>query len=404
MLDRFVERLKAYDRQFLLFLLVSVFLGLGQSVDGSTMNNFLKDEFNMMILQRSALELPRELPGFLVFIIVGSLYSLGDVRIAAIANMLAAIGMLLLGFIPPVYSFVVICIFIYSSGQHIYMPLYNSIAMNFANDGRLGRKLGQVSAANTAALVFGSAVLFVIFRFIKVSYTVTFTCGAIAFFTASVLLLFMKSHKRERTRKRFVFKKEYKVFYLLSVLYGARKQIFVTFGPWVLIDIYGQKVATMTLLFFIISVASIAFKPFLGHMIDKIGEKKVLGMEAIALFFVCLGYSTADLLLPFQGAVILICACYVLDQLSSAVSMARATYLRKIAINEDEVSSTLSLGISIDHIMSMTLPVIGGLVWYSSGSNGYKYVFLGGAFIAILNYIVTRYIRIENTVVDMQEA
>ena len=404
MLNRSRGRLKAYDKQFLLFLLVGVFLGLGQSVDGSTMNNFLKDRFDMMILQRSALELPRELPGFLVFIIVGSLYSLGDVRIAAIANMLAAAGMLLLGFIPPVYSFAVICIFIYSSGQHIYMPLSNSIAMNFANDGRLGRKLGQVSAANTAALVFGSAVLFLIFRYVKVSYTVTFTCGAIAFLLASVLLLFMKSHKRRQTKKRFVFKKEYRLFYILSVLYGARKQIFVTFGPWVLIDIYGQKVTTMTLLFFIISVVSIAFKPLLGYMIDRIGEKKVLGFEAFTLFFVCLGYSTADLLLPYQGAVILICICYVLDQLSSAVAMARATYLRKIAVNEDEVSSTLSLGISIDHIMSMSLPVIGGLVWYSSGSNGYKYVFLGGAVIAIANYIVTRYIKTEKTVTGIQEA
>jgi len=402
MLNRLRERLKDYDRQFLLFLLVGVFLGLGQSVDGSAINNFLKDRFDMMILQRSALEIPRELPGFLVFIIVGSLYSLGDVRIAAIANMLAAAGMLLLGFIPPVYTYAVICIFIYSSGQHIYMPLSNSIAMNFANDGRLGRKLGQVSAANTVALVFGSAVLFVIFRYVKVSYTVTFTCGAIAFFAASVLLLFMKSNKRVRSRKRFVFKKEYKLFYILSVLYGARKQIFVTFGPWVLVDVYGQKVATMTLLFFIISVVSIVLKPLLGYMIDKIGEKKVLGIEAFTLFFVCLGYSTADLLLPYRGAVILICTCYVLDQLSSAVAMARATYLRKIAVNEDEVSSTLSLGISIDHIMSMSMPVIGGLVWYGSGSGGYKYVFLGGAVIAVMNYIATRYIKTEKTAEDIQ--
>lgn len=398
------ERLKGHDREFLLFLLVGVFLGLGQSVDGSTLNNFLKDRFDMMILQRSALELPRELPGFLVFIIVGSLYSMGDVRIAAIANLLAASGMLMLGLIPPVYAYVVICIFIYSSGQHIYMPLSNSIAMNFANDGRLGRKLGQVSAANTAALVFGSAVLFVVFRVVKVSYTVTFICGAAAFFVAAILLLFMKSRKPVHIRKRFVFKKEYKLFYILSVLYGARKQIFVTFGPWVLIDIYGQKVTTMTLLFFIISIISIAFKPLIGYMIDRIGEKKVLGFEAFALFFVCLGYSIADLLLPTQGAVILICVCYVLDQLSSAVAMARATYLKKIALNEDEVSATLSLGISIDHIMSMSLPIIGGLVWYGTGSNGYKYVFLGGAVIAILNFIATRYIKTVRAESDAHEA
>lgn len=387
-------RIRAHDRDFILFLLVGVCLGLGQSVDGSTFNNFLKEKFDMLILQRSALELPRELPGFLVFIIIGFLYSLGDVRIAAVANVFAAIGMFLLGVIPPQYSIVVLCIFIYSSGQHVYMPLSSSIAMNFANDGRLGRKLGQVSAANTAALVFGSAVLFVLFKFIKVSYTATFMVGSAAFLAAAVLLMFMKPNKPVKTKKRFAFKKEYKVFYILSVLYGARKQIFITFGPWVLVDVFKQKVTTMTLLFFIIAVISIVFKPVIGHAIDKIGEKYVLCAEAAVLFFVCFGYSFADVILPLKGAVLLICACYVLDQLLNAASMARSTYLKKIAVCEEDVSPTLSLGISIDHIMSMSLPVIGGIVWYGGGSHGYRYVFLGGAVIAVLNFFTARHVNV----------
>lgn len=395
MIKTVVDKIRIQDRDFILFLLVGVFLGLGQSVDGSTFNNFLKEKFDMLILQRSALEMPRELPGFLVFIIIGFLYSLGDVRIAAVANILAAVGMFLLGVIPREYSIVLICIFIYSSGQHIYMPLSNSIAMNFANDGRLGRKLGQVSAANTAALVFGSAFLFIIFKFVKVSYTVTFTLGAVAFLGAAVLLLFMKPNKPDQTNKRFVFRKEYKVFYILSILYGARKQIFITFGPWVLVDVFKQKVTTMTMLFFIISVISIAFKPMIGHFIDKIGERFVLSAEAAILFFVCFGYSFADVILPVKGAVLLICACYVLDQLFSAASMARPTYLKKIAVREEDVSPTLSLGISIDHIMSMTLPVIGGLVWYGSGSHGYRYVFLGGAVIAVLNFLTARFVKVK---------
>lgn len=387
-------KIKEYDKNFILFLLVGVCLGLAQSVDGSTFNNFLKEKFHMLILQRSALELPRELPGFLVFIIIGFLYSLGDVRIAALANLLAAVGMFTLGIIPPEYSIALICIFIYSSGQHVYMPLSNTIAMNFASDGRLGRKLGQVSAANTAALVFGSAVLYIVFKYVKVSYTVTFTIGAIAFLAASILLMFMKPNRPSQSGKRFVFRKEYKVFYILSVLYGGRKQIFITFGPWVLVDVFKQKVTTMTLLFFIISVISIFFKPLVGHFIDKVGEKFIMGAEAVILFFVCFAYSFADAILPVKGAVIMICACYVLDQLLSAASMARSTYLKKIAVREEDVSPTLSLGISIDHIMSMSLPVVGGLVWYGAGSSGYRYVFLGGAVIAVLNFITTRFMKI----------
>lgn len=403
MVKSLLGRIRLQERDFVLFLLVGVFLGIGQSVDGATLNNFLKEKFQMLVLQRTALEIPRELPGLLVFLIIGFLYTLGDVRIAAIANVCAAAGMLLLGVIPPEYSIVVMCMFLYSIGQHVYLPLGNSIAMGFANDGRLGRKLGQVSAANTASLVIFSALLWALFRFLKVSFTTTFTIGAAAFLAAAVLLLFMKPQKPNITAKRFIFRKEYRLFYWLSVLYGARKQIFITFGPWVLVDVFKQQVTTMTILFFIISVLGIAFKPFIGHLIDRVGEKFILCAEAGILFVVCFGYSFADVILPLKGAILLICVCYVIDQLLSAVAMARATYLRKIAVKEDDVSPTLSLGISIDHIMSMFLPFIGGLVWYGSGSHGYRYVFLAGAAVAAVNFFSARRIRIKQTDTAIQE-
>ncbi|NJD03730.1 MAG: MFS transporter [Ruminiclostridium sp.] len=388
-----MNKLKLQERDFILLLLVGVFLGIAQSVDGSTLNNFLKEKFNMMIIQRSALEMPRELPGFLVFLIIGFLYTLGDIRIAVIANICAAFGMLLLGIIPPVFAIALICIFIYSAGQHIYMPLSNTIAMSFASDRMLGRKLGQVSAANTAALVVGSGLLWLLFKFFKVSFSVTFTIGAAAFITAAVLLAMMNPNRTTQLKTRFVFRKEYRLFYWLSILYGARKQIFITFGPWVLVDVFKQKVTTMTTLFFIISVFSIVFRPFTGYLIDRIGEKFVLGCEALVLFLVCLGYAFATDILPLSGAVVLISVCYIVDQLFNSASMARATYLRKIALRDEDVSPTLSLGISIDHVMSMFLPVIGGIVWYESGSNGYKYVFLGGAAVAVLNFISARFIN-----------
>ena len=394
MVKGLLNRLKLQEKDFLLFLLVGVFLGIAQSVDGSTLNNFLKEKFHMLILQRSALEMPRELPGFLVVVIIGFLYSLGDIRIAVVANICAAVGMFLLGIVPPEFSIALLCIFIYSSGQHIYMPISNTIAMSFADDSRLGRKLGQVSAANTAALVVCSAFLWFLFNFFKVSFTVTFTIGAIAFIIAAILLSMMNPHRTAVLKTRFVFRKEYRLFYWLSVLYGARKQIFITFGPWVLVDVFKQKVTTMTILFFIISVLSIAFRPLTGYLIDRVGEKFVLCGEAAVLFLVCLGYSFATDIMPLDSAIIVICACYVIDQLFSAASMARATYLRKIALKDEDVSPTLSLGTSIDHIMSMFLPVIGGIIWYDSGSSGYKYVFLGGAVVAVLNFFSARLIRV----------
>ena len=386
--------LKDTDRNYLIFLLASVFLGIGQSVDGATLTNYLKENFQMLILERSALEFPRELPGLLVAFVIASLYSLGDMRIAVIANLLAAVGMFSLGMIPADYSFVIVAIFVYSMGQHIYMPLANSIGMNFATSGELGRKLGQVSAANTAALVVSSAILWALFNYMHISYTTSFSIGAVAFLIAALLLSRIKPAKTVKKNIRYIFRKEYGLYYWLCILFGARKQIFITFGPWVLVDIFKEPVTTMALLFLIVSIIGIFTKPFIGYLIDKVGEKFVLTSEAIAFFFVCLGYAFAEDLFSNSLALILVNTCYIIDQTLSSVSMARATYLKKIALAEEDVSPTLSLGTSIDHIVTMFLPIIGGLVWYNNGAHGYKYVFLGGAIIAIINLISTRFINI----------
>lgn len=394
MARRILAAINRPERDFFLFLLVSVFLGIGQSVDGSTLSNFLKEKFNMTITQRSALEIPRELPGFLVFLVIGILYTLGDIRIAVLANLCAALGMFLLGVIPTEYIIIVITIFIYSMGQHIYLPLSNSIGMSFASDGRFGRMLGRVNAVNTVALVVSSALLWILFKFARISFTVSFSIGAAAFLAAAVTLGFINPKQTVRMANRFVFKKEYSLYYWLSALYGARKQIIITFGPWVLVDVFRQKVTTMTALFFIASVLSIFFKPLVGFLIDCIGEKYVLGGEAAALFFVCLGYTFAGDLLPQDVAVIVVSSCYILDRVMDAVTMARATYLKRIVVKEEDLSPTLSTGISIDHLIAMFLPSLGGYIWHVNGINGYKYVFLGGALIAIVNLISTSQIRL----------
>lgn len=387
--------LKDMDHNYLLFLLSTAFVGIGQSVDGAVLTNYLKEGLGMMILERSALEFPRELPGLLMVIIIGLLSFLGDVKTMVVGNILAAIGMLSLGLIPPEYRWLVVAIFIYNMGTHIYMPLSNSIAMSFATAGELGKKLGRMNAINTLTLVLSSATLWLLFKFLHISYTTAFTMGAVAFVLAAIPLLFMKAGPTATKPRQFVFRREYALYYWLSVLFGARKQIFITFGPWVLVDIFHQPVTTMVMLFFIVSVAGIFVKPWIGHLIDKLGEKFILSSEAVGCFMVCLGYAFADNLFGEQFALFIICTCYILDQAMNSVSMARATYMKKIALRPEDISPSLSLGTSIDHVVTMFLPILGGLVWYNGGPNGYKYVFLGGAVIALLNFVSARFIQID---------
>lgn len=383
---------KGRERDFMLFLISGVFLGVTISVDGSTLTNYLKEHIGMVILQRSALEFPRELPGLLVVVVIGLLSFLGDVRTGMVANIVAGVGMFFLGMIPPSYALVVFFIFIYSMGMHMFMPVGGSIAMSFARPEEVGKVLGRLAAVNNIAVVLSSAGLWALFRFFHMSFAASFTIGAIAYLMSAVLLAFIKPTQTVRATTRYVFRKEYRLYYWLCMLYGARKQIFITFGPWVLVDVFKRHVSTMAILFFIIAVAGIFLKPWIGHLIDKVGERFVLSWEAFFFFFACLGYAFAEDLFSGGVAVFVIYACYIIDFSLDSVYMARTTYMRKIALRPEDVSPSLSLGTSLDHLVTIFLPILGGLVWYNSGPGGYKYVFMGGAFIAVVNFVSSRMI------------
>jgi len=376
------------NRNLVLFIIASAFIGISQSIDGSVFNNFLNDTFHLTVSQRTILEFPRELPGFLVVFVSGFLISLGDIRIAAIANIVAAIGMLSLGFLSSTYGTMILWLTVYSMGQHLYMPISNSIGMSLANKGNLGQVLGRINAISTAAFLVTSLITAFIFSRFKVNYRIAFVFGAMAFIIAAILIFSMTSENKKTYSRKLIIRKEYSLFYMLSIVYGARKQIFVTFGPWVLIKVFHQGVSTFAILGFIIAGIGIFFKPFLGFLIDKIGEKKVLAGEALALVVVCFGYA-------FSKSLYLVCACFIVDQLLVAVSMARSTYLKKIALSPDDVSPTLSMGISMDHVVAMIVPWLGGLLW---ATLGYEAVFIAGACIALVNFSLTRGIKIEEII------
>lgn len=383
------------NKDLILFMLASSFIGISQSIDASVFNNFLSDVFQLTVSERTILEFPREFPGFMVVFVSGALLFLGDIRIASLANMLAAFGMFGLGHFVSDFYVMMMWMTVYSMGQHLFLPMSNSIGMNLAEDGNLGKVLGKINGLNTAAYLGTSIVTAFIFRYTKVNYSIAFTVGALGYIISCLLILFMTPHKPKTKVRKLFLRKEYKLFYWLNVLYGARKQIFLTFGPWVLIKVFSQGVSTFAVLGFFIAGIGIVFKPFVGSMIDRKGEKFVLAAEAVALIIICTGYAFAENMSRALGitdaALLIICGCFVIDQILNATSIARATYLKKIAVSPEDVSPTLSMGISIDHAVSMVVPWLGSLVW---NALSYKYVFILGAFIAVGNLIITRYISI----------
>jgi predicted MFS family arabinose efflux permease len=386
-------RLQGLPRDFLIFVVAATLYAFSQSAVNSVFNNFLNDTYSISDFQRGLLELPREMPGFLVVFVSALLYLMSSRRLAALANLLAGLGIAGIALFSARYGVMLAWLFLFSVGQHLFMPLIQSITMDFAAEGKAGRRLGQVTGASNLAGIAGSLLILIGFRSLGFGFGTAFLIAAGGLLAAALLLRSMKIDRHPITRTRFVVRREYKLFYWLNILYGTRKQIFLTFSPWVLVRIFKLPTEAVASLLFTGGLVGIVFNPLLGRAIDRLGERFILMAEAVVLIVVCFGYGFSRHLFSEPTAMLVAWACFVVDQLLMSVSMARATYLKKIAVHPGDVSQTLMMGVSIDHIFSILVAALGGIIWVRLG---YEYVFLLGAIIAGVNLVSASRVRVKH--------
>lgn len=395
---KLLSRLRALPdarRNWLLFMMATVFLGFTTGLYETTFNNYLSDVYHVSAQTRGLFEFPRELPGCSIVVISAILAFLPEVKVAVIAVLAWAIGLAGLGMLSPGLFTLLFWMVIWSAGSHLYMVMNQSIGVSVAEDNRVGSRLGQLAGASTAAIVVGAAVVWLGTKYLGLAYTHIYVLAAISTFLGALLLIPMKiKHPGGNGPSvRFVVRRRYGLFYALSVLFGARKQVFMTFGPWVIIRVFHQPASTIAMLWIVASLLGVVFKPFLGRLVDTWGERKVLMGEALALVLVCLGYASGENLGfgRLNIGLYLTYACFVADQLLMVVGIARTTYLKKMAENPRDLTPTLSFGISIDHAVSTMIPTLGGIIWAESG---YQSVFLAAAVIALINLAVAGMIRL----------
>lgn len=380
------------NRDFLFFFLAVCFVGFSQSTYDSIFNNFLKESFSMSNFQRGFLELPREMPGFLVIFVSALLFFLCPRSLAALANVIIALGLILIALFSTAFDLMLIWLFIFSIGQHLFLPLNSSIGMELAKEGKIGSILGKLTGAQNLTAIIGDFVIFLGFNYFNFNFKISFIIGACGFLIAGFFMSFMSKGIAISAKEKFTLRKKYSLFYWLNILYGTRKQLFITFGPWVLVTVYNQKTQIVATLLTISGVIGIFFKPMLGKLIDKLGERIILVSEAVILIIVCLFYGFSKFIFDYKIALFITFACYIIDYLLMSVSMARATYLKKIALNPKEVHQTLTMGVTIDHIFSISIALVSGLLWLKLG---FQYVFLLGALIALINMISASFIKIK---------
>ncbi len=393
MLKSLRARITGLPRELIIFIIASFAVGMAGSLVDSVFNNYLDADFALSGFQRSFLELPRELPGFLVLFAAALLWFLDSRRLGAISLVMTAVGIFLVGAFEHSYISMILCVFMFSMGLHLFMPVATTIGMELAAEGRTAQRLGQFNAIRNLAVIVGSGLVYMGFKFLHFSFSTTFIIAAVIYGTGALLVGLMKPSKVVNVHRReFVkLRKEYSLFYALSVLSGARKQIFMTFAPWVIVTIYNKPTQTIATLVLIGGVLGILFQPLLGRLIDKVGERVVLMSEAVLLVPVCLAYGFSGLVFSENTAFFITCVCYLIDQILMSVGMARSTYMKKIAMQSADIQPALSAALSIDHFFSIGVALIGGVIW---NKLGFQYVFLFGVFIAIINFFTAMRVQV----------
>lgn len=373
------------------FLVVLLLSGLSYGFYKGVQDNYLAEIIKINEFERGVFEFFRELPGLLLIVFLAFMKKLGEKKIYQIGlfiMLLASIGLVINGNIK---ILVVLFMVLYSLGEHLIIPLKSSISMGLAKEGKGGLALGVTSSFTNIGSIVSFVlvmILFVVFDHFNIfmgssRFLFIFALAAILLLFAFFSSFFLTdTNTTQAINKKFYFHKRFNKYYVLEVFYGARKQIFLTFGPYVLILFYGASASVISFLFAICSLFSIALSPAIGRLIDKLGYKFVMVTDTLLLVVVCFFYGFSHRIFPMHIAYIVVCINYVLDAIISIASMASSVYVQDIAESPEEVPLTLSTGVSVNHLITLIIALFGGWIWQTTGI---EMLFILSAILGLMN-------------------
>ncbi|MDR2521450.1 MAG: MFS transporter, partial [Spirochaetaceae bacterium] len=198
-------------------------------------------------------------------------------------------------------------------------------------------------------------------------FRVVFAVSSALMVCAALVSLAVKESAAAVRRRRFYFKRKFFTYYMLEVFYGARKQVFFTFAPMVLIREYNAPTSLIATLLAAAAGFGMLFSPLIGRLIDYLGYKKVMVADTLILIAVCVLYGFSHRIFPLHIAFIVVCVNYILDAILTLGSMATNVYVQSLADSQEEITATLSTGISLNHVISIFIALLGGLIWKEAG-------------------------------------
>lgn len=364
-----------------LLILMSIAMPIAFNAWAALLNNFVVEKAAFTGIEIGILQSLREVPGFLAFTMVFVLLVIKEQIFAVFALALLGLGVAITGFFPTVFGLYFTTVLM-SIGFHYFEAVKQSLSLQWLSKEEAPQVLGRLIAVGSLTSLIVYASLWALLEIFQASYLVNFfIAGGLCMILALVMyFMFPIFPAKTIQNKNLILRKRYWLYYLLTFLSGARRQIFMVFAAFLMVEKFGYSASQVTLLFLVNYAFNWLFAEKIGQLIGKFGERKALTLEYLGLIFVFIAYGIVDN--PTLAA-----GLYILDHMFFAMAIAISTYFQKIADPKDMASSA-GVSFTINHIAAVVIPAALGMVWIWSHS----LVFYIGACFALASLIAAQYI------------
>ncbi|WP_372772293.1 MFS transporter [Mangrovibacterium sp.] len=343
-------------------------------------NNFAVDVVGVNSFQIGVIQSVREIPGFLTFFVVYLLLIFAEHRFAALSIILLGVGVFFTGLFPS-FGGLLFTIVLMSVGFHFFETCNQSLSLQYFQGDRVPQVLAKLKSFGALANVGVGGFIWIVSKYFEL-HTIFYIIGAIVIILGTYALTRNPVDKNlPAQQKKLILKRKYWLFYVLNFLSGARRQIFVVFAVFILVEKYHFSVGHITTLFIANNIITYFIAPYIGKAINHFGERQMLTIEYSSLIFVFLGYALVENRNVATGL-------YLVDNLFFSFAIAINSFFRKYADPAD-IAPSMAVGFTINHISAVVLPVVGGILW----TIDWRIPFIAGAFIASCSLISTQFIR-----------
>jgi len=362
----------------LLLMLMAAGVPLSFATWRALLNNFAIEVAHFDGASMGILQSIREIPGFLALGVVVVLLWMREQTLAIFSLALLGLGTALTGFFPTLLGLSCTTLLM-SLGFHYYETMQTSLTMQWVEKTRAPETFGKLIAVGSMMALVSYGLIWLVFEWFQLDFAITYlAAGCLTLIIALIAAVgFPHFPQKAVQHKKLILRRRYWLYYALTFMSGARRQIFVVFAGFLLVEKFAYTVQDIALLFLVTSAINIPLAPRIGRLIGRVGERRALIFEYIGLVFVFSAYAFVS----HAGIAGLL---YIIDHLFFALAIAIKTYFQKIADAAD-IASTAAVGFTINHIAAVVIPVVFGFIWLVSPGA----VFLCGAVMAIISLLLS---------------